>query len=443
MTEYFTGRDSGKRYDIEKELGSGGEGTVYLVKEKAKGEKYAAKWCKPSERRDQQLRQIEELVHRGAPPIDDPGIHFIWPIECLSFAGSNGFGYLMPLIDTGKFYTFNQICSGRTKQPKLPLLCRIGHRLAAALEIIHASGLAYCDINQGNIMLDPVQGEIVICDNDNVVVNNSNVQIRGVWEFMAPEVSLGRSMPNAETDLYSVAVLLYYLWMWEHPMEGKETMKLYSWDIPAKKKHFASEPLFVFHPTNQANTAHGVPELKLHVTRWQRLCQPKLQALFTETFVDAVHVPSRRKRLNDWRRVFIEMEANSPQCGCGAVNVWDGLSKPLTCWKCGKTMTLGLCLEVSHTYNGNSVQLAYPGASLRKHHLDVARFNAASTEVEATVEPHPKQPGHVILRNQSAHTWGYRVPDGSLLELEPGKARALMEGVELHIGPRIVKVRKA
>lgn len=260
---------------------------------------------------------------------------------------------------------------------------------------------------------------------------------------MAPEVSLGKSMPNAETDLYSVAVLLYYLWMWEHPMEGKETMKLYSWDIPAKKKHFASEPLFVFHHTNQANTARGVPELELHVTRWQRICQPKLQALFTETFVDAVHVPSKRKRLNDWRRVFLEMEANSPQCGCGAVNVWDGLSKPLNCWKCEKSVALGLCLEVNHTHHGNSVQLAYPGANLRRHHLDVARFNAASTEVEATVEPHPNQPGHVILRNQSAHTWGYRAPDGSLLELEPGKARALMEGVELHIGPRIVKVRLA
>ena len=349
----------------------------------------------------------------------------------------------MKLVDTSKYVGLNEVCIGSVKQPTLPVLCRIAYRLSTALETIHAAGLAYCDINLGNIRFDPLRGEIKIWDNDNVVVNNSNVQIRGVWEFMAPEVSLGKSMPNAETDLYSVAVLLYYLWMWEHPMEGKETMKLYSWDIPAKKKHFASEPLFVFHPTNQANTAHGVPELGLHVTRWQRLCQPKLQALFTETFVDAVHAPAKRKRLNDWRRLFLEMEANSPQCGCGAVNVWDGVSKPLTCRKCGKTMDLGLCLEVNHTHHGNSVQLAYPGASLRKHHLDVARFNAASTEIEATVEPYPNQPEHEILRNQSAHTWGYRAPDGSLLELEPGKARALMEGVELHIGPRIVKVRMA
>lgn len=443
MAEQFQGRDSGKHYLIEKELGSGGEGTVYLVKDAANGTPYAAKWCKPTERQDQQQRQIEELVHRGAPPIDDPGIHFIWPIECLSFPGSRGLGYVMPLIDTTRFFKLNQISNGRAKQPKLPTLCRISYRLAASLEVIHAAGLAYCDVNQGNIMLDPVQGEIVVHDNDNVVVNHSTAQVRGVWEFMAPEVALGQTGPHAESDLYSVAVLLYYLWMWEHPMDGKETLKLYSWDIPAKKKYFAQDPLFVFHPNNPANTAHGVPELELHLARWTRMCPPGLKAMFTETFVEGVHAPAKRKRLNDWRRLFLELEANAPACACGAVNLWDGAAKPLNCWKCEREIPRGLCLEVRHAYQSNSVLLAYPGANLRRHHLDAARFDARSIEIQASVEPHPQEPGHVILRNQTARTWGYRAPNGSLLELEPGKARALINGVELHIGRKIVKVRAA
>ena len=443
MTEEFIGRDSGKRYCIEVELGSGGQGTVYLVKDKANGSHYAAKWYKPTGREAQQQHQIEELVRRGEPFIDDPGITFYWPIECLSFAGSKGFGYLMKVFDQNKLCKFNQICLGHVKQPKLPVLCRIGHRLAAALEVLHASGYAYCDINQDNIIIDPIKGEIGMIDNDNVVVNNSTVDVRGVWEFMAPEVSLGKTMPNAESDLYSASVLLYYLWMWEHPMDGKETMKLYSWDIPAKQKYFAREPLFVFHPTNDANTAFGVQGLELHVTRWQRLCPPKLKTMFTETFTEAVHYPVRRKRLNEWRRLFLEMESNAPVCRCGAVNVWDGASKSLTCWKCEKEIALGLCLDVRHAHHGNSVQLAYPGASLRRHHLDVGRFSADSTNVEATVEPHPNEPGHLIVRNQTAHTWGYRAPDGTILDLEPGKARALMAGVELHIGPKTVKVRVA
>ncbi|MGH6820588.1 MAG: protein kinase domain-containing protein, partial [Methylocella sp.] len=363
MVEQFLGRDSGKCYLIEKELGSGGQGTVYLVKDAASATRYyAAKWYKPTNRQDQQQRQIEELVRRGAPTIDDPGVTFYWPIECLSFAGSTSFGYLMKVYDNSKYRKFNEICLGRAKQPKLPVLCRIGYRLAAALEIIHAAGLAYCDINQHNVLIDPGLGEIGVIDNDNVVVNHSTAQVRGVWEFMAPEVALGRTAPNAESDLYSGAVLLYYLWMWEHPMEGKETLKLYSWDILAKKKHFAKQPLF------------------------------------TETFVEGVHAPARRKRLNDWRRLFLELEANAPNCACGAVNVWDGAAKPLNCWKCEREIPMGLCLDVRHTHQGNSILLAQPGANLRRHHLDVARFDARSTEIQASVEPHPKQPGHVILR---------------------------------------------
>lgn len=440
MSEHFQGRDSGKQYLIEKELGSGGQGRVYLVKDAASGQQFAAKWYKPAADADAQLQQIEDLVQRGVPKVNDAGIHFIWPIECLVFAGSEGFGYLMPLIDTGRFHSLNRICNGRVKQPKPPALCRVSQRVAAALDTLHAAGLAYCDINLGNIMLDPASGEVVVCDNDNVVVNNADTPVKGVWEFMAPEVALSQARPNAESDLYSVAVLLYYLWMWEHPMEGQETLKLYSWDIPAKKKYFAESPLFVFHPTNPANTAQGVPDLRLHVERWTRLCPPRLKQMFTDTFVAAVHEPARRKRLTDWQRLFLELEANAPVCACGAVNLWDGVAKPLACWKCKQELPLGLALRVKHPHSGDSLLLAHPGAALRRHHLDVNRFDGASVEVLGRVEPHPKQPGHVILRNLSDKPWNY-MADGKLLALEPQQARALMPGVELGVGAKSIVVQ--
>lgn len=412
------------------------------VNDPAANASYAAKWYKSASSSGNQYQQIQELVKRGAPRLDDSGIHFIWPIECLTFAGSEGFGYLMPLIDTRRFFAPNQIISERAKQPKLPVLCLISQRLAAALDTLHANGLAYCDINQGNIMLDPVQGEIVVCDNDNVVVNNADTPIKGVWEFMAPEVALGQAKPNVESDLYSAAVLLYYLWIWEHPMEGKLTLQQYCWDIPNKKKHFAESPLFMFHPSNPANSARDVPELKLHVERWIRLCPPRLKAMFTETFVKGVHEPARRKHLTDWRRVFLELEANAPTCACGAVNLWDEKSKPLMCWKCQREIPLRLYLSVRHSHSGDSLLLAYPGALLRRHHLDVAHFGTEYTEPVGRVEAHPQAPGHVILRNLSGTAWGYTAPDGNLLQLEPHQARALMPGVELTIGNRTIQAHE-
>lgn len=438
MNNQFQGIDSGKAYLVEKELGQGGQGIVYLVTDNADKTKYAAKWYRSKE----SYQQILNLVKRGVPKIDDPGIHFIWPIECLKFADLEGFGYLMPLIDTNRFFSPNQIILGQAKQPKLPTLCSISYRLATALDTLHSAGLAYCDINQGNIMFDPTQGEVVICDNDNVVINNGNTPVRGVWEFMAPEVALGQSKPNAESDLYSVAVLLYYLWIWEHPMEGKETLQQYCWDIPNKKKHFAENPIFMFHPTNPINTALDVPELKLHVERWFRMCPPKLRTMFTKTFSEHVHKPSQRVRIPDWQRVFLELGANSPTCTCGAVNLWDGDNKPLECWKCQKEIPLRLSLRVRHNHFGDSFLYAYPGAYLRQHHLDVTHFNVESSKPVGRVEAHPQAMGHVILRNLSDTPWGYKTPDGQSLSIEPIQARALMPNIELSVGNHIIQVQE-
>lgn len=433
----FIGVDSGQTYPIVEELGRGGQGVVYRVNGGGHAS-CAAKWYLATHDADQR-EQIANLVRHGAPKTGDTGIGFIWPIELLTLENTQGFGYLMPLIETQRFHSHHRISSRKISQPKLPVLCRISYRIAHALDIIHAAGSAYCDINVGNIMLDPVSGDIVICDNDNVVINNSDTPIKGVWEFMAPEVALGDSRPNAESDLYSLAILLYYLWMWEHPMEGRETLEVYSWDIPAKKKYYAREPVFVFHPTEPRNTARGVPDLQLHVERWDRMCPPRLQQVFTQVFTEGVSRPDRRQRLMDWQRLFLELEANALTCGCGAINVWDSSTQPLLCWKCRKPIPLRLVLRVKHGHSADSLLLARPDAELRRHHLDVSRFGHEAGEVVGRVEPHPKEAGHVILRNLSTETWHYQM-NGQLLPMTPQQARALMPGVELTVANRSMVV---
>lgn len=439
MNKVFCGCDSKKTYVIEKELGQGGQGTVYLVKDSNNSELYAAKWYKPVANNEAQRRQIEALVEKGSPQVDDTGIHFIWPIECLGHAESDGFGYLMPLIDTERYHSLDSITNGKIKQPKLPVLACISRRVCSALEAIHVQGMAYCDINKGNIMINPESGEIVICDNDNVVVNNSDTPVRGVWEFMAPEVALGKAQPNAQSDLYSTAVLLYYLWVWEHPMEGQETLQIKCWDVPAKKKYFAEIPVFMFHPTNQANKAREVEGLGTAVARWDRLCSPRLQKMFTDSFVDGVHNPNRRVMLPDWQRLFYELEANKIISTSGAVNLWDGVVKPFKCWKSQQDISLGLALRFKHGYAGETVLLAHAGAELRRHHINVSRFDGDSVTVIGKIEAHPKEAHHVIIRNLSNNSWSY-VAEDKLFHIEPKQARALMPGVVLTIENKIVEV---
>jgi DNA-binding helix-hairpin-helix protein with protein kinase domain len=405
---------------------------------------YAAKWYKPALCGDEQRRRLEVLVNQGSPIAPEKGIRFIWPLEIIGYDKSKtGFGYTMPLIDTGRFFTLNQIIFGRVRQPDLRALTRAGFLLALALDTIHASGLAYCDINQGNLMLDPDTGDIVICDNDNVVINNADVPVKGVWEFMAPEVALGLSHPNAETDKYSVAVMLYYLWMWEHPMEGKKTLNIYSWDIPAKKKFYAFEPVFVFDPLDASNDAEGVPELDTSVQRWRRMCPPLLKEMFTSVFTGGIKDPGFRVQLLDWQRVFLELNANAAPCPhCDSLNIWDGKQSPFTCFNCKNEIPFQLYLSVDHGFGNETRIIALPGIRIRRHHLDIVKFDAASCDIVGTLEPHPKDPRASILRNNTPSPWKYKANDGAEYPVDPGQARALLPGCELVITGVTVKVRE-
>ena len=78
---------------------------------------------------------------------------------------------------------------------------------------------------------------MLICDNDNVSANGiDNSSVYGTPRFMAPEIVMGRASPSRNTDLYSLAVLLFYMFMMGHPLEGKLEAEIKCMDIHAMNK---------------------------------------------------------------------------------------------------------------------------------------------------------------------------------------------------------------
>jgi len=119
---------------------------------------------------------------------------------------------------------------------------------------LHSKGLCYRDISFGNLFLDPANGEILICDNDNVAIDgNPGTGILGTPRFMAPEVVRGGSLPSIQTDLFSLAVLLFYLFLVHHPLEGKKELAIHSFDLPAMTRLYGTDPVFIFDPRDHSN----------------------------------------------------------------------------------------------------------------------------------------------------------------------------------------------
>ncbi len=437
---------SEERYALLGKLGEGGQGYVWRVKRLSDGREMALKWYRERFATPQRRAIIMSVIQAGPPDIPaflQDHIQFVWPIDFLEDPDIPGFGYVMDLFDSRRFLSIPtliyDIVAGDRPNPSVDTLAWLSYLVVAAFDAIHAKGYAYCDVSPGNVLFDPENRRIVICDNDNVVVNQEQVDVLGTPEYMAPEVALGKTQPNELSDLHSIAVILYELWTWIHPFQGARTDKVRCWDLPAIQKFYAREPVFHHHPTDSRNTIRGLPDYATHVARWDLMCPSPLKKLFTRAFVEGVQEPGRRPRLWEWKQVFLEMESNTVTCSCGARNVIDLEADPAACFHCKRTLPNRAFLEFRAV--GTPRLVILPGKQIRGHHLGWVR-NGRELEEVGRLEPHPHGKG-VIIRNQMSDPWRYVVPDPNggkrELEIPQGQARALVPNSHIYIGS--VKVR--
>src|SRR5579871_1802608 len=258
---------------IEGLIGEGGQGEVYAVD--LNGQPFALKWYNDLVLRiDRGLRQrLQKLVDIGAP-----SEKFLWPFELLTLPDRSRLGYVMRLRRRG-FQSVQALLSGQA-QPAFRILATVGALLTDALLALHAKGLAYQDLNAGNVFFDAATGDIEICDNDNVEVNGAPSVMGGVWEFQAPEVVLRQATPSRDTDLHSLAVMLFRILHLGHPLLGRRELDFTNLSSEsALRTLYGSEARFVFDPADDSNR----PDPGLHgpvIAHWG-LYPQFLRDLFT------------------------------------------------------------------------------------------------------------------------------------------------------------------
>ena len=428
----------GLAYKVEKFLGGGSQGEVYRARPadgKGGAAPVAIKWFFPHYlRRDRDLHtRLERAVDTG-PPSD----RFLWPQGLVHTANQPGFGYVMPLRED-RFVGITDLVTRRT-EPKFRALVTAGFELAYHYLQLHAKGFCYRDISFGNVFFDPESGEIRICDNDNVSVDGQRSAIVGTPRFMAPEIVRGDAGPSTQTDLFSLAVLLFYMFVNHHPLEGERETQIRCFDLPAMTWLYGTDPLFIFDPDDIGNwPLHGYHDNALKL--WP-LYPRFLQELFIRAFTDGLHDANMRVVESQWASAMIRLRDSIFYClHCAAENFYcpDALTSSdnssRTCWACDSPYHLPPRIRIDRdVVMLNHDSLLYP------HHLDEQRRYEAN-EPAAEVTQHPQNPQIWGLRNLSTQKWTSQNADGEVNEVEPGKTVTLSSGLRIQFGSREGEVR--
>jgi serine/threonine protein kinase len=414
--------ECGNSYETVKLLGSGGQGEVYEVS--CNGKLSALKWYFRNNATDSQKAILENLISRGSP---DKA--FLWPVEMVfdsSHANTGSFGYIMPLRPQS-FKGIVDLMKCRVS-PTFGTLARTAFNLTLGYEKLHSMGLAYNDISFGNLFFDPVNGDVLICDNDNVS-SGGRVAVNGTPRFMAPEIVRGEADPSRNTDLFSLAVLLFYLFMVHHPLEGALEAKIKALDIYAMERLYGKKPVFIFDPVNSSNR----PLKGFHdnaIIYWE-LFPRQIKDLFVESFTIGINNPARRVTERRWLDAIVNLLFGIITCPCGSEVFYDD-EKPLNCWNCKNPMPDTAIMQIE-----KSRVLLMKDTKLYEHHT-TGNFNIDT--VAGSVVQNPNNPNLWGIRNDTAHDWVYIGADGLQKPVAPGKSALIAKGARIDFGKQIGEI---
>ncbi|MDG1484559.1 MAG: serine/threonine protein kinase [Myxococcota bacterium] len=418
-------------------IGSGGQGEVYRVN--VDGQGYALKWYHHPVTDGQvavaveQRRALTKYLLVNSPPDS----RFLWPIGFVDEAEGRTYGYLMPLL-ADRFSGLESLVLGKMRPvPSFRVLCRAAIGLSECFRKLHNMGACYKDINLGGPVIDPTNGDVMVCDLDNVRINKTPGNILFVF-FAAPELIRGEGSCQTNTDIHSLAVLLFYMFIRQHPLDGMQQLKVNVFNEAAQRKFYGKQPVFIFDPDNDTN--RPVPGFHDHAIRNWSIYPHFLQRLFTRSFTEGLHEPALRVREGEWMEAFSRLRDSLFYCsGCGSENFYDfernveGQQQP--CWRCGVSTPMPMRLEL-----GDRWILLNHNTALYGHHLG-RRLDFS--RALAQVSQHPQDERKWGLTNLSKESWTYRARDGGLKECAPGRSVPLRSGLVVNFGRRegVIRLR--
>jgi serine/threonine-protein kinase len=200
----------GHRYAIERELGRGGMGAVYLARERELDRLVALKVLPPEVASDVGLRERFLRETRLVAGFSHPNIVPVFRVE----ASPTLLAFAMGFVEGESLTTRVQRAGPLTSREAVRLLQDIGYALAYA----HGRGIVHRDLKPDNIMIERATGRALLMDfgiaravdAPTTVSGLTRVgEIVGTPEFMSPEQISGEAL-DGRSDLYALGLVAHF-----------------------------------------------------------------------------------------------------------------------------------------------------------------------------------------------------------------------------------------
>ena len=408
MSELRTGEKisllNGGFVTIKKELGRGGQGIVYLVD--LNGQPKALKWYHNMPD-DNFYKNLANNVMNGAP---SPA--FLWP-ERITEKQRGSCGYVMALRPNN-YFEFGNFLLAKKSFKSFQAMMAAAMKICNGFMMLHRFGYSYQDLNDGNFFIDPDTGDVMICDNDNVMPQGEKSGIMGKARYMAPEIVAG-GIPDKYSDRFSLSVILFMLFYANHPFEGAKVVACPCMTEAFEKKFYGSEAVFIYNPNDKSN----LPVRGIHqnvIRRWLVMPAELRETFIREFSPEMLKNPQKRMIEQNWEKLIASLRDRLVICPyCGEETFID--CDKYQCMSCNRVVDVSRTLRI-----GMRTLLLTNGTRL---------FIDLDNSPDAQVAVNPQDKDMLLLKNLSKEKWTAETPSGKLKTVAPGEFMPVKQGIKI------------
>lgn len=301
---------------LDKELGAGGEGSVYTVDGNPD---LVAKIYHPNRRTSDVFQKLQLMIQYPPKTVDDitGKLYVAWPESLLYDDTQKPIGFIMPKVEKQNllFDYYNPSLRKRNAQHvNYANLCSVAMNLAKSLNELHGRGYVVGDINESNAYV--VENDhVTLIDSDSFQVKDYQTTPEKIYrcvvgkpEYTPPElqgISFNSTDRTPVHDRFALGVVIYQLLMeGHHPFRGIYKGK----GEPPKVEQNIAQGYFLYNsqqiPLKPPPTAIGYQSL-----------HPELRSLFSACFDHGHGDPNTRPDPRQWATALETAIATLRQCG--------------------------------------------------------------------------------------------------------------------------------